>query len=340
MSNHRSICHYCKNSVLNRDVGAHILKNHQDILFTKDNLKSLHKDRYLKQPLEVFFDSDTYFFCLADNSCIKKSLLAEKHFKGKADRHKEVIMSLREKYPLVVDNSETKVTSSEPMLSLKEKKTLQECMALLISRVRELEHKTSVEEDELFDFDKKVNLVFSKIGIVTDDKSLQELYPNLFVETKKESETIIDEEVTPLVEDEDDILSYVPEKKMTLQDVISTTLTDKDVKNLSTSVTTGQSVVIPELQQILEVKKTVPIIKRSPKPVVPVTPAPVLESIPVEQSWNKISQWQRFKQANEGLSIGELIMLASQMGIHPDEGNTMGILQHTKLKRGMKQTSY
>jgi hypothetical protein len=309
---YRSICPYCKNSVLSRDIGAHILKNHEEAIFTKDNLKSLHRDKYFKQPLEVFFDVDTYHICLADNSCIKKSILADKHFKGKADKHKEAILRLREKYPLVSASSETTATHSAPLLSSRETKTIQESMGFLLAKIRDLERKAAVDEADAYEFDKKQLMAFSKIGILVDDKSLQELYPDLF-ETPTVDEPVVEEEAPVLVEPEDDILSFVPEKKMTLQDVIRETFTEKDIKNLSTSVTSGQVVEIPELQQLMATVKPAPA--PAPAPV----PVPVVAPIAVPD-FSKMSHWQRYKHANPTMTEAELIEGASFLGIQPDKG--------------------
>jgi hypothetical protein len=290
-------------------MGLHILKNHESALFTKDNLKSLHRDKYFKQPLEVFFDVDTYHICLADNSCIKKSLMAEKHFKGKADKHKEAILRLREKYPLVSTPSETNAAPSAPLLSSREIKTIQESMGFLLAKIRDFERKAAIDEADAYEFDKKQLMAFSKIGILVDDKSLQGLYPDLF-ESPTVDEPAVEEEAPVLVEPEEDILFVAPVKKMTLNDVIRETFTEKDIKNLSTSVTTGQIVEIPELKQMLEVVKAAP----APAPVA------VPDPIPEAKDFSKMSHWERYKYSNPGMTEAELIEGASFLGIRPDKG--------------------
>jgi len=181
MPNHRVDCLYCKKSVLYRDFGNHIIKNHSNDLFgDKENRKNLYRDKYLKDPLQLSLDTDTYYFCLADNSCIRNTITAQNHFKGKKDKHIEAVMALREKYP-AEEGTESIETKREPLLSAKELKSIQEEIVLLFQH--QVDNKIDV-----YEFSKKSKASLKKLGISVDFEDIKAEYPHCFPEPEVEEE--------------------------------------------------------------------------------------------------------------------------------------------------------
>lgn len=248
MVNHRTTCTFCKNQVLSREIGLHYLKKHQADLFTGDNLKSLHRDRYLEKPLELCIGTDTFFFCLADNSCIRRSLLADEHFKGKKDGHRNSIITLREKYPLDNKQPENKATET-PLMTQKELKWLQE----LIMDV------TASKDVALT---QHCRSAFRKLGLKVEEDELRPLFPDhehweeKIVE-KPEEELISEEDVQEEKEEQpekeepedEDTLPLLLPKPMTKEEVFQHLMSKKDIKNLTTSIVSGKTIEIPEIQQ-------------------------------------------------------------------------------------------
>jgi hypothetical protein len=175
MSNHRSKCYYCKQLVLSRDIGHHILRKHEKDLFgDKDNVRTLYKDKYFKEPLLLSVGTDAYHFCLADNSCIRRQDVAHTHFQGKTDKHRDALVKLREKYPL--DGSVPKdVEVRREYLSEAETKILQDILAQVVV-------------GDTIGFGKKDKAVFAKLGIFVETEKIKELYPHLFPEPEEQEE--------------------------------------------------------------------------------------------------------------------------------------------------------
>lgn len=189
MPNHRSVCCYCKTAVLNRDIGTHILKKHSVELFSdKQNLRALHRDTNFKKPLQLFVGKDeAVFFCLADNSCIKNEVMADKHFKGRADAHKQAILSLREKYPSdgqTVDVPRPAPTG--PVLTDKQKTIFQDFIMSCYA-----------SEDCEVQPDRRLKEIIKILGFTADMDELKELYPDHEAFNPKEEE----EEEAPVVEE-------------------------------------------------------------------------------------------------------------------------------------------
>jgi hypothetical protein len=188
MPGHRINCYYCKSSVLSRDIGRHILKNHPDQHFTGQNLKDLHKDKYLTTPLQQWIDNTIVYFCLADDSCIRNSPTAEIHFKGKKDKHRERLLALRETFPLT---SQTETSSpSVPLLSEKDKTRVQEEIIELLSHIWSLEQQFITDNRCTFTQNKRVIDIFRKLGFIYDLEELKELHPSSFpgADTEEEEE--------------------------------------------------------------------------------------------------------------------------------------------------------
>lgn len=354
MPNHRVVCPFCKIDVLNRDVGLHILKKHEELLFSDYNRKLLHKDKYLNQPLELLLDDETYFFCLADKSCIKKQEMAIRHFKGKGEKHKEVMIQLRQAYPYD-RKEEATAPANKGDINPQRAEAVQTIVWTLLERIRYLESKTS--EGGVFDF--KTRCVKEKRCLPF---SLKEVDLKKKFDPEIEEEEVVQKESEQLPPEEPETPLEVPEqpeepvgevKKMTLQDVIKSTLTEKDIQNLSTNIVTGEVVQIPELQSLVSnnlivqpVEKPVEKqkVKRQPKPVEPVpesVPEPVPEPIlPPAPAFMTMTPWQRFRHANPDLTISELLITATQMGIKPDDVSNSGIIQNTKQKRIPKVAAF
>ena len=318
MPGHRVLCAYCKTSYLSRDIGRHILRQHPDQLFTGSNLRDLHRDKYLTKPLQLSIDNETYHFCLADESCIRHSENATRHFKGKAEKHKDVLLSFREKFPNQEKTEEK--TEVQSTFSEKEKKILQDFIAVLYS-----EH-----PDHLID--KKTQKVFVKLGVTAELSSVQSLYPHLFEKPEEE-------EAPPSEPKEDDILPLVVEKPLTKEEVIKKLFTEKELEEASRGALTGKKQSIPELEQM----------KRGPKPVygsqpsisTPPPPPPPsdekdekmkqMEAQLLEyEKFSKMTPWQKLVNANPTCSIQDLIRLAASSGIKPDAGASFKIVGNTK----------
>ena len=195
MPNHRQICPYCKTDVLNSIIGSHILRKHGSELFADtQNLKALHSDMNFRKPLLLHVTAeDSFYFCMADSSCIKKEPLADKHFKGRAEAHRQAILVLREKYPREGPKVDADQTSdapivSAPLLDQKEKEAIQEMIMMVFAQGD-------------IGFTRRVKSGFAKLGILTEEKGLKDLYPAHvhWREEEEEEEAAVVEE--PIVEE-------------------------------------------------------------------------------------------------------------------------------------------
>ena len=297
MSNHRSDCPYCHNSVLSRDIGSHIFRFHEAEIFDTKNTfgvsnrrNKLYSDKYFNKPLLLTIGNNQYFVCLADRSFIKNETNALNHFKGKADKHKEGLLKLREKYPLDSTDSPT-ATSTEPLLTEDVKKLIHEDLARIISSLRSYQKKYPDDDCNDTSFSKKSLRALSKIGLFVDDGSLKGLCPVLFDEPESEKSSVVEEE---------SLLPLVTEKPMTKEEMIKATFTEKDIDNLSKSLITGETQVIPELQQIKQAIQSEPI-KRKPKQVafstvVSEEPKPTVKPVDVEV-FKPMSKWEMLVSA-------------------------------------------
>lgn len=322
MTNHRVSCHYCKQSVLSRDIGKHLLKLHCSEMFVGDALKNLHREKFLSRPLEVYFDTDPYFLCLSDDKCIRKEETARQHFKSQSpDLHKSAILRLREEYPL---GSSSVSESASAGMTKKQKKALEQELNELLSKLRDFEAKANLREDDVFFFSPSARQALSSLDI-----TLKEEVPE-------------PEPQTPALEtSEDDVLPLVEEKPMTKEQLIKQTLADpKFMKEISTNVLTGEVHAIPELQALLPASSAPQ--KRGVKPVtknplVHPTPVPVPDPQLAEmERFQKMSPWERFMKSNPTLSVQEQLQVAQSLGIRPDDSSPFKIVQNSKLKRPIK----
>ena len=173
-------------------MGRHILKHHPDQHFTGQNLKDLHKDKYLSIPLQQMLDDTIFYFCLADDSCIRNSCTADIHFKGKKDKHREGLLALREKYPLTTQ-TET-IPPSTPLISEKDKQRVQDEIVELLSHIWSLEQKYITDDRDTFTQNKRVIDIFKKLGFIYDLEELKELHPTCFPGANKEEEEVEEHE--------------------------------------------------------------------------------------------------------------------------------------------------
>lgn len=283
---YRSECYFCHNSILSRDIGSHILKHHETALFDDYNRSYLWYDTSLSKPLRLKMGTETYYFCFADNSCIRKEIIATEHFKGREEKHKEAVLKLREKYPR--GNKETQ-PSTQPLLSDKERKAIQQDIASIVATLKALEKKYP-DDDTDYSFSKAALLGFSKLGIKVDEKSLTEMYPALFPEPEKEPEP------EPEVKEED-LLPLYYEKPLTKEEVMKQMFSPEDIKNLKTSIVTGKEVSVPELDALVEPAKP----KRRAKVVKVTEPEPVKEPEPI-LDYKPPTPWEMLVSANPHLT--------------------------------------
>jgi hypothetical protein len=210
-------------------MGSHILRKHEAELFSdKDNLKNLYRDKYFKEPLQLTLGIDTYHFCLTDKSCIRKSVTALQHFKGKADKQKEAILKLREAYPLE-GGTEALTAVSEPPLKAKELQLLFNSFAMLLGTIRSYEVKMKPEEP--FDYDTLCSAVrkpLGKLGLLISEENLRESTPDFFPSEPEVEEV---QEATPLPEVDDDVLPLYTEKPLTKLEVFNL-LSEEDKRGL------------------------------------------------------------------------------------------------------------
>ena len=185
MPGHRTTCYYCKQSVLSRDIGLHIIKSHEADLFKeKINLKILHRDKYLTQPLLLSLGDEAFHFCFADNSCIRHSINADNHFKGKTDKHREAVLALREKYPQDGSVPVGEVVVRREYLSDTETKLLQDIFAQIVVA-------------DTIGFSKKDKALLLKLGISVEPDKIKEMYPQLYPDEEEEEQEEIEEEQQP-----------------------------------------------------------------------------------------------------------------------------------------------
>ena len=337
-------------SVLSRDLGKHLLRHHGAQLFTGDTLKNLHKDKFLTRPLDIYFDTEASFLCLADSAWIRKEEMARQHFKKTSpDRHKAEILRLREEYPLGAA-SVSEVASAG--MTRKQKRALEEELNELLSKLRDYETKEGVEEDLRFFFTPSARQALACLSI-----------------TVREEPAVEPPAQTPALETpEDDLLPLVEEKPMTKQEVIREAFTDsKFVSEISKGVVSGVSQTIPELQALISATSSEPpqsALKRRgkkevernpsdqkpsgggappppPPPVVqppPPPPAPAPDQILSDlDRFQKMSPWERFLHSNPTLSVQEQLQIAQAMGIRPDVSSPLKIVQNSKMKRPAKR---
>ncbi len=202
MPGFRITCSYCSSSVLSRDYGKHVLKTHSEAFFVNTNLRDLHRDKHLLHPMPLMLDEQVLYCCFADNSFIKKETLADTHFKGKSEKHREAIMALRTKFPLVQNKPSVPGDASAPataaapapeaeLLTRREKRSIQTEMLEIIVLIKDYEkrltalgqgHKCSYSQDA------SVIAAFSKLGIIYSEKKLREENPERFAEEEPEEE--------------------------------------------------------------------------------------------------------------------------------------------------------
>jgi hypothetical protein len=182
MPGQRIDCSYCKTSVLLRDYGSHIVKKHGEEFFSGQNLKDLHKESALGHPLSLFVGEEQYFFCFADNSCIRKEANADLHFKTRKDKHREAITTLREKYPLNQTSDKTVAVPQGDIWTKKQKKDLEEDFVDMFFAMSD----TSRRPDDVWEFSRKNKALFRSLGICCVYEELREKYPQVLGQPEPE----------------------------------------------------------------------------------------------------------------------------------------------------------
>lgn len=328
MPGYRTVCPYCKSSILSRDIGKHVVKSHGPQVFTGDSLKNLHKDKFLTRPLEIFFDTDPYFFCFADLTCIRKEETARQHFKKvSAEDHKAEIVRLREEFPLGDSTS----SEAPSLLTKKQQRSLEADLKELLSKLRDYETTASVSEEDRFSFAPQTLQALACLNLdVEPQPPASETPPSEPVQ----------EELSPLVE----------EPPLTKEELFQQAFSDpKFVKEISTSVLTGQQVKVPELEALKKAPSSEPPAsplkqrglktvqsEAPPPPPPPPPPAPVEEVISEMDAFQKMTPWERFLKTNPTLSVQEQLQVAQSLGIRPDSSSPFKIVQNSKLKRPIK----
>jgi predicted nucleic acid-binding protein len=164
-----------------RDYGSHIVKRHGEDFFSGQNLKDLHKESALRQPLNLFVGDDQYYFCFADNSCIRKEANADLHFKTRKEKHREAITTLREKYPLNQTSDKTAAVAQD-IWTKKQKQDLESDFVDMFSAMTD----KSRRHDEVWEFSRKNKALFRSLGICCDYEDLKEKYPQVLGQPEPE----------------------------------------------------------------------------------------------------------------------------------------------------------
>lgn len=327
--NMRFKCPYCpRDNLLYTSYGLHIYKEHLDSLFlldTKDclsNRKALQGKSSVKNPVSLFTPKGDSYWCLGCQTSFKNLLKAENHLQKHKDcqsAHKDNLCQLRDTYPVTTEVVKTR--------GLPQKAKLEFLITSLIERVRELEEK---HKETKMDYEEQYGGYFEDWGMELREAELRGDW-TFVLEQKPKVPT---PPPTPPSEPEDDeLLPLVMEKPLSQQQMLQKLLDDPDIPEDSKRA----------LQQ--DYFKNNPPVKRGPKQV-PYTPPPppppceepkksIEEQMAEIDAERKKTPWQRFLQANPGMSVQEQLQRASTMGIRPDGmgGGGFKIVGNTKLPR-------
>jgi len=335
MPNHRQICPYCKTDVLNSIIGSHILRKHGVELFAdKQNLKALHSDMNFRKPMLLHVTAeDSFYFCMADSSCIKKEPLADKHFKGRADAHREAIIALREKYPREGPKVDADQTVDAPIVSAPsglvisdtEKKSLQKL-------IMEITH------SEL-GLSSNVKSVFKRMGLVMEEEDLRDLFPtHPYWEKTDEYEAYIQERIQERAKEEEEALSK--QNEIPVEPIVEQVVPEQPIVEEPVYVPPPPPAPIPEPIQEAPVLPT-------PQPVT--KSGPRLPNMTVEQTEKfmeffppESKEFQTiFKSVNSGKFVGPPAEVAALMyksaSLQRQPETTFGnLIQNTKLKKAQR----
>jgi hypothetical protein len=177
--------------------------------------------------------------------------MADQHFKGKASGHKTALALLRSEFPLP-EGEAPPPPPKTPGLSDDDKETLQEFLM-------NLNHNTD------YTLCRNHRLVFEKLGLLADKKSLDDLWTKEYPpEEPEETKTPPSEPV------KDDEPPLVEPKPLTREEVAKMILTEKVLQELSTDIVTGEKKPIPpELRHMVNPAFRNPIPTPTPPPPPP-----------------------------------------------------------------------
>ncbi len=330
--NIRLDCLYCsKKGLLFTSYGSHMVKEHLDEMFKmdskscKENLNNLYKNKYFTEPIPVDCKGTDYYWCFGCYTCFKNNKTALNHFEKKRclARNKDILLSLRNAYPKDLTCIQKSVFPNKSKLEF--------FLTEALERVRFLEKKSGTEK---WDYESQYSRYFEEWGMALAEENLtvEELPPSCPPECDENKEevqetmTVIEE---PLEEEkeEEELLTFVVPKTPSKEEQLLKLLEDPGIDEASKNA----------LRQELK------ICEKKPPPPAPLPPsvddrkAELERQIAELDAERKKTPWQRFIDANPGLSVQERITRASVMGIRPDGDSALNIVSNTKAKRKAKQ---
>jgi hypothetical protein len=344
-TNIRIKCPFCpRDNLLFTSYGPHILKCHQDELFSLDkkdcelNRKYLQKKKVLTSPLELNLGTDCdEYACLGCSTVFKKLATAENHFEKKKEicgkKHQENILQLKDKYPL------TMTPTAVP--ALKSKAKLELMIDNLLERVRSLE---AGNKHERYDYEQEFGAYFEDWGMDLREETLKENWALSSPETAPEPEPLPEPEVpkAPVLDtSEDDEILLVEPRRLTKEEVMRNTFTPAMIKEMATSVRTGE--VDPAIKAELEALYSKPVAPPAPvpEPAKPsFTKAEMEATLAEMEAFQKMTPQQRFLKANPELAAlpvqEQFRMMSTFVPAQSSEPSPYRIVQNTKLKRPIK----
>jgi hypothetical protein len=337
--NIRFKCPYCpRDKLLYTSYGLHIYKEHLDVIFLSDskdcidNRKTLQSKNSIKNPVALYGPkSDTSFWCFGCQTCFKNHTKAEKHLEKHKlcqEAHRENLFQLKDKYPI-----QTEVVKAR---GIPNKAKLEYFIGSLIERVRQLEYK---HKEEKMDYEEGYTSYFEDWNMELREEELRKEW-TFFLEEKPKEPT--PPPTPPSEPEEDDLLPLVEEKSLSKEEVLRKVLDDPDIpedakralqQDFYKNNPKPQTSAFPKAKRLPKQVDT-----PSPPTIIP-PPPPVEdkkksfeEQMAELDAEKKKTPWQRFLQANPGMSVQEQLQRASIMGIRPDNmgGGGFKIVGNTK----------
>ena len=302
-TNVRYDCCYCpRQGLLHTSYGLHIVKEHLNDVFDttieegKGNREYLYKKSALDEPFLISHKDNELYCCFGCYSLFKCGTKAVNHFKKKpacAQKHRDNLLTIRDSYPKDVETPQK--------AGIKHKGHLELLIEDMLKTIRSFEHKYKVEET--FDY-AQYNKYHEGWGLLIDEERMKAFWEP-FEEPKEPEVKPVEipevKEITPLPQNNDDILPLVVPKPPTQLQMLEELLKD------------------PELDEVAKV-----VLK---KEVVPMAP-----KVEVKEEIKK-TPWEELYYGNPDTPIAELIMIAAKRGITPDPRSNIGIVGNTKVKR-------
>jgi hypothetical protein len=238
-TNIRLKCPFCpRDNLLFTSYGPHILKTHFDSLFVQDskscqiNRTRLQRTSCLSTPLDLDVgEEDDQYACLGCLSLFRRNATAVNHFKKKkavcGERHKEMVLMLRNKYPV----------SFQPPVEIKNKHKLELFLDDVLERLRKAE---KVMNQTPWDYEETYGAYFPDWGMDLREETLKENW-DLFNEPPPPSppppppapEPVPEPEqpkTPPSEPAEDELLPLVEEKPLTREEVMKMMMSEEEQK--------------------------------------------------------------------------------------------------------------